>query len=301
MKAGGETQRSKLYTYLTIIVGFLVTLLIANYIAVYAASGSVNVSGVVYGPPPSTPPTIDSPTSGSTVTGSNTYLVQGGCIAGLVVGVYRNNLFAGSGLCQANGTYSIEIELFVGENTIVVYQYNANGQPSPVSGTITITYSPSRPSGSSSSTSSSSTPPTASNQLTIEYSFSQQGVFVNQPFYIPINFVGGTPPYAISIDWNDGSTSVFSRKDTSQFTVEHTYTKAGYYTVVIQIADQAGHQAMMQFVLLVNGQKGKGTVTTRIAGIPVTMTTKELALTTSAVSFVVGAGAGMIYSRRSRS
>ncbi|HEV2412665.1 MAG TPA: hypothetical protein VGS28_02550 [Candidatus Saccharimonadales bacterium] len=284
MKTGGETRRSKLVASLMLLLSFILVLGIANYAYVYAQTGSVSITGSVKGPAPSTPPTIDSPVNGSQLTGPGTVEVKGGCTAGLVVGIYRNNLFAGSGLCQPNGTFAIEIDLLACQNNIVAYQYNSNNQPSPPSSVVGVFYS------SSTSCSSSTSP------LIIEYSYSLEGIFVNQPFYLPIHFAGGVAPYAVSVDWGDGSTSVFSRQNTDQFTVEHTYAKAGHFTVVIQVADKAGHEAFMQFVLLVNGPLSPSNVVTHVLGAPVTF--KETIIATNIVALVIGLLIGVFITKR---
>jgi hypothetical protein len=275
----------------------------------YAASGSMTVAGIVPGPPPSMAPTIDSPINGQVFTDEN-ITVSGECISGLVVEVFRNSIFAGSALCQDNGTYSMPIDLYIGENDIFSRQYDDLDQASPASPTVSVTYTPIQttsmptpsptPSAtttplstpSSTSSTSSSTTSTKRQQLVLQYNYTRQGVSINQPFYVPIQFSGGVPPYAISINWGDGSTSVFSEQNTTTFTADHTYAKAGYYTVVIQIADQQGDVAFMQFVVLVNGPQTNSPIVKTVFGrtivIPTTWQMVEASMLSVISGFVIG-------------
>src|SRR5690349_7483025 len=81
-------------------------------------SGDIVINSQVVGPPPSTPPTIDSPADGTTFDHKQIE-VKGSCVAGLIVKIYRNKVFAGSALCANNGTYSLSIDLYDGRNDLI--------------------------------------------------------------------------------------------------------------------------------------------------------------------------------------
>lgn len=231
-------------------------------------TGDISVEGVVSGPPPSTAPTIEEPASNVTFA-TKSITVKGSCVSGLIVKIYRNNFFAGSTLCQPDGKYSVPIDLFVGENTLVARQFDTFGQASPDSNVVTVFYTPqSTPpptlpdeAGAPTPAPSSGppqapadTPAIAQFQLIIEYDYTLQSIYTGTPFYLPVKFAGGTGPYAISVNWGDGTNDVFSRTDTAPFTIDHTYEKAGYYTVTMKVSDSKGEQASLQFVLLANGK-----------------------------------------------
>lgn len=232
-------------------------------------TGDISVEGVVSGPPPSTAPTIEEPASNITFA-TKSITVKGSCVSGLVVKIYRNNFFAGSALCQPDGKYSVPIDLFVGENILIARQFDTFGQASPDSNIVTIFYTPESvpPSlpddadatspvpSSGPAQAPADTPAIAQFQLIIEYDYTLQSIYTGTPFYLPVKFAGGTGPYAISINWGDGTNDVFSRTDTTPFTIDHTYEKAGYYTVTMKISDSKGEQASLQFVLLANGKPG---------------------------------------------
>lgn len=233
--------------------------------ATTSSSGDMQVSGTVADTPPSTPPTIEEPAPESTFT-NKSITVKGSCVSGLIVKIYRNNIFAGSALCQANGTFSLNIDLFLGRNDLFAQQFNSSGQASPTSNKVTVYYvlpeAPSLPSGTPSTeapgTSQSRQEPfesIAQFQLVIDYDYTLQSILVDQPFFLPIKFTGGEAPYAVSVDWGDGTTDVYSRETTKEFTIEHIYTEPGFYTVTISVSDKTNDKASLQFVLLVSGEE----------------------------------------------
>lgn len=256
------------------------------YSATQTGNGNVVVSGLVAGPPPSMPPTINSPSTGATFDKKNIE-VRGECVSGLVVKMFRNNIFAGSALCDNAGMYSLNVDLFVARNDFFAQQYDAADQASPKSNTVIIYYIPpsSRP-GTPPDQPPSNTPPrpdenvppgsspgspppaVANFQLVIDYDYTLKGVFVGEPFRLPISFGGGAPPYAISIEWGDGETSLFSRQDAQKLTAEHTYKEAGFKTVVIRVSDARGEKAFLQFIVLVNGDKSAAPIVQQLFGSP---------------------------------
>lgn len=232
-------------------------------------SGNINVSGILAGPPPDTAPVIEEPANNSTFS-NKTITVKGSCVADLVVRVYKNNIFAGSTLCQTTGTFELSIDLFVGKNILVARQFDFLDRPSPESNNVTVFYTPPnppplppspepepqpQPGPSGGSTGPSKTPPNiAQFQLVIDYDYTLQAIYTNQPFYLPVVFSGGTAPYALSIDWGDGTQTVLSRGSTKKLLLKHIYKEPGYYTASITVSDKKNERAHVQFVLLVSGE-----------------------------------------------
>ena len=268
---GMKRATSTIAASLIVLVGGIV---FSSPLRAETKTGDLSVSGIVAGPPPNTAPTIEEPAGGVTFV-AKSIAVKGSCQAGLVVKLYRNNFFAGSALCQPNGTYSLTIDLFIGENTLVARQFNNVGQSSPDSNVVTIYYTPpdappplpdspqtTPDTASSRSGASADTPAIAQFQLVIEYDYTLQAIYASTPFYLPVKFAGGTGPYAISVNWGDGTDDVFSRSDTTPFTIDHTYQKARYYTVTMKVSDSKGEEASLQFVLLVNGKPDDSLIST---------------------------------------
>jgi len=60
----------------------------------------------------------------------------------------------------------------------------------------------------------------------------------------PITINGGTSPYALSIDWGDGTPSkLMSVTSAGPLSLTHTYQLSGTYTVTVQATDKTGQPA----------------------------------------------------------
>lgn len=279
--------------------------------ATQTGTGYIDISGIVLGPPPATPPTIDSPQQNQTFT-QKLNVVQGSCIEDLIVRIFRNGIFAGSSLCQHDSTYTLQIDLTEGRNDLIARQYDPNNQASPDSDTVTVYYAPplQQPDlpdnpgtagtpGSQGPNSGGAGAPanTAQFQLVIDYDYSFKGVTVNNPFNLPIHFSGGTPPYAISVNWGDGSQSIISRENAEQFFVDHTYAKPGTHTVRIRVSDKNGNTAYLQFILIVNG-KGAETNNATLFGQPVQFEAWTYVVLPAFAFGVAGFAGGFLFSHR---
>lgn len=266
---------TKNVAYLLFLCSFLLVFLLTGSVnAAQTSSGNIEVKGFVAGSPPSTPPTIEQPAS-NTNSSTKSITVKGSCIADLVVKIYRNNFFAGSVICEVGGKYSVTIDLFIGKNDLIARQFDAAGQVSPDSNGVHITYlTPPREHETASSSPSRSSPsyyppeqlpgrsPSGASQLqlVVAYDYTLQSIFVNQPFQLPVEFSGGTGPYAVSINWGDGTNDIFSRNDTESFKAAHVYKNSGFYTATITVSDTSGDKASLQFVLLVNGEQDEPSI-----------------------------------------
>ncbi len=258
-----------------------------SHAATQTQSGNIFINGIVPGPPPATPPTIDTPSQGQNFDTKN-ITVGGGCIVGLLVKVFDNNIFAGSTLCQAGGTWSVQIDLNIGRNDLIARQYDTLNQSSPDSDTVTVYYVPPSISPSIPGDSTSAPVQTAEFELRINYDYTVIGIFPGQPFRLPISFYGGTPPYAVSIDWGDGSTSLYSRSNSREFITEHIYKDPGYKTVTIKVTDAEGNTAYLQFVLVVNGKVNSPLLVSILDGGRLAIAWPLLALTFGLSSGIVG-------------
>jgi hypothetical protein len=284
---------------LSILFGlFIILVMLLSFTnTVHAATqtgvGNIDVSAVVSGPPPSTAPTIDSPTQGSNLD-TRISTVSGGCVAGLVVRLFINNVNAGSAVCQPDGTWSLQATLFENRNDLVARQYDVLDQSSPPSETITVYYLP--PSATPTIPDATNTPPAVGYQLVINYQYTVKSVFPDQTFALPVSFYGGVAPYAVSIDWGDGTNDIYSRPNTSEFVATHTYKSAGYKQPSVRVTDSTRDTAFLQFVVLVNG---------KLNPIFGQLLSKELAilpigwrLGVVAVASVFSVGAGVVLERQ---
>jgi hypothetical protein len=206
--------------------------------AVNPQSGSVGLSGTVRGPAPSTAATVLTPRSG-TVTTTIPVTVSGTCPAGTFVSIEKNGVFAGATTCEADGTFSLLVDLFDGLNTVVARVSDALGQFGPDSGAVTITYnapSLALPSGG------------VGKQLFLDMTTTVVGGNPGTPIGRTVSIVGGVGAYAVSWDFGDDATTLVSVA-----TQAHTYDRPGIYRVIVRVTDSSGNSAFLQFVTVVNG------------------------------------------------
>lgn len=211
--------------------------------AVNPQGGSVGLSGAVRGPAPDKPVVITTPNSGSSTT-SSTLTIGGICTPGTFVQIMKNDVFAGAVPCSADGTFSLDIDLFDGRNHIVARVSDALGQFGPDSRALDVIYQ---------SPSLNLPGAAAGRQLFLQAIDVVVGVSPDTALSRSVTIVGGTGPYAISFDWGDGSTSLVSQVGEGPVSASHIYTRAGNYRVLIRVTDATGNSSFLQLVTVVNG------------------------------------------------
>jgi hypothetical protein len=183
--------------------------------------------------------------------------VSGTCPANTFVTVDRNGVFAGATTCADDGTYSLLVDLFDGQNAIVAKVSDALGQFGPDSKTVTVFYN----------SPALLTPSVAvGKQLFIQTATTVAGTDPKQSLSRQVTLVGGVGPYAVSWDWGDGQTSLSSQSAEGSITASHAYDRPGTYTVIVRVTDSNGNSAYLQVITVVNGPtttygatKGSGT------------------------------------------
>jgi len=239
---------------LLLVVGFVLTTFTTFAAHPGPESGSIGLSGTVPANPPETAASIVSPENNTRVTASP-QTISGSCPAGTLVQLYKNDIFAGSAPCSSAGTYSIDIDLLIGENSIVARVYDALNQAGPDSNILNIYYDilPIQ---------STSTAPLvfSNNQLLLNTDSVFRGTFPEHDLNVPINIIGGTPPYAVNIQWGDSNNKVIPRNDNVVFSVKHAYKKAGTYQITLQATDATDRVAFLSVAAIVNGQPDTATV-----------------------------------------
>lgn len=201
-------------------------------------SGSVGLEGRISSPPPTTAATISFPTDGSVIT-NMPVTVTGICPTGLLVKLFKNNVFAGSQQC-VNGSFSIQIDLFSGRNELVARVYDDLDQAGPDSNIVVVTF-----------------PITGfaqANRISLTSSFAKKGANPGQKLVWPITLTGGNGPYAITVDWGDGKPpDIISQEFPGTFNIEHVYDSPGVYNVIVRATDKDGNVAFLQLVGVANG------------------------------------------------
>lgn len=236
------------------------------------ASGSVGLSATKPAAPPTVGATISVPTSGATIT-TSPIEVSGICTGDLLVKLFKNSVFAGSAVCN-NNTFSIKTDLFSGANEIVARVFDALDQEGPVSNTVSINYA------------NNTANPGIANRIQLTSNYAKRGANPKESLIWPIIISGGTAPYAISVDWGDTKTSLYSASNSGSFNIDHKYDNSGIYKVLISAVDANGITAFLQVVAVANGPLSQTSTTGTQQ--PTTTTTKVLWQPTVAViPFVV--------------
>ncbi len=240
---------------LLLVAGFLLTTYTAAaWTRPDPAAGSIGVYGVMPGKPPTVAATITTPKDGQRFN-ETPITVAGSCPKDTLVELFKNDIFAGSGVCTTEGTYSFQIDLLIGQNTLVARVYDALNQQGPDSNKVVVYYDALPAQGS---------PITSlnfgGNQLLLNTDAVFRGTFPNKEMSIPLDILGGRAPYAINIQWGDSTNKVVSRADNATFRTPHTYQKAGTYQLSIQATDADGRVAFLTVASIVNGQPDPETI-----------------------------------------
>lgn len=236
--------------FLVVLVGLVLGAFTASAYADHPPpqAGSVSLSGQVPAPPPHIAATISTPSNGQHFS-TSPITVAGTCTKNTIVEVFKNNIFAGSTPCTDSGNFSLQIDLLFGRNLITAQVYDVLNQAGPISKSVTVYYDASLP-----------TPAPASaisfidRQLLLNTDAAFRGVFPSQLLNVPISVIGGTPPFAINVQWGDNSNEVVPRGDNSTFNTSHAYKRAGTYKITLQGSDSNKLVAYLTVAAIVNGK-----------------------------------------------
>lgn len=238
--------------FLLLVVGFVLTFATANAADPWTRpgpqAGSIGLSGTMPAKPPSEGATINQPGNGQRFNESP-ITISGKCPPGTLVEIFKNDIFAGSVPCTAEGTFTILVDLLIGQNTIIARVYDDLNQPGPDSNAITIFYDALPFQASPISSLNFGAMPLLLNTDAVF-----RGIFPSQEMNIPITVIGGTPPYAVNIQWGDSTNKVVPRNDNLTFKVGHTYNKPGVFQITLQATDSQGRVAFLTVAAIVNGQ-----------------------------------------------
>lgn len=201
-------------------------------------SGAVGIEGTIPSSAPTQAPTITTPVNGQ-IFNNLPITVAGLCPSNLLIEVFKNGIFSGSAQCT-NGSFSLQTDLFSGRNDIVARAYDALNQAGPNSNTVSVTFNGSLPGSGP--------------QVTIITAFAKRGAVPGDTLTWPITISGGTPPYAVSVDWGDKSApDLLTRLTAGDFSVDHVYNQSGIYNIIFKASDSNGSAAFLQVVGVGNG------------------------------------------------
>lgn len=207
-------------------------------------TGSIGIEGKISQPPPKQGATITFPRNGDVIN-QTPIDVTGLCPNGLIVKIFKNNVFAGAAECKG-GSYTVKIDLFAGRNELVARVFDDLDQAGPDSNKVIVTYPVSQFS--------------VSQRISLTSPFAKKGADPGKTLIWPIVLSGGSGPYAITVDWGDGTTpDVISREFAGEFDISHIYENAGVYTVIVRASDSNGEVAFLQLIGVANGPAAQST------------------------------------------
>jgi hypothetical protein len=217
------------------------------------ADGAITLSGQVDGTPPTMAAALTTPAPGAKFAKSLVN-IAGTCSPGLIVEAYRNGVFAGSDVCSGQGGFSFTITLVEGPNELKIRSKDGQNQYAPDSATTIIYYSAPMPASQKRAQSGSAASPSSPAGLPflIYTEAVQRGIALSDNLGLRYEINGGNAPYAVSINWDDKSPdSLYSQKNEGNFKAEHRYERAGQYSISIKGSDEAGHEAFIQTIAVV--------------------------------------------------
>ncbi|MGB4967766.1 MAG: hypothetical protein WBO35_06225 [Candidatus Saccharimonadales bacterium] len=203
-------------------------------------SGATGLTGKISSPPPTQGATISTPGSGQTFT-QTPITVSGSCAGDVVVKVFSNNIFIGSSQCT-NGRFTLQADLFSGDNTLIARVYDALDQAGPDSNAVSVNFKDSQFSE-------------FNQRVSLTSNVAKAGAPVGTPLTWTVVLSGGSGPYAISVDWGDGvPADLKSVAFAGSVDLTHTYKTAGIYRVVVRATDSKGTVAFLQLVGVGSGK-----------------------------------------------
>ncbi|HUC96765.1 MAG TPA: hypothetical protein VMR16_03845 [Candidatus Saccharimonadales bacterium] len=250
------------------------------------SSGSVTIGATVPAPPPAIGAVITSPRDGDTIKGQNIIDVSGTCSDDSFVVVKDNDVTVGSAACTSAGIFSLQIQLNDGQNVLSALNYDNLNQAGPITPSITVTVTqiesatpinnvvtteiippliPDNPSiiaGVPSSASYSNCDDYVPGKLTAGGPLHVSVVCVPRLFLPTIQQTmgvivwGGTPPYALSVNFDDGSDNptLVSLPAPGYKKIEFSYAVPNTYSIKFKLTDQKSQTAVVQTAVQVNGQ-----------------------------------------------
>jgi hypothetical protein len=202
-------------------------------------SSPVGVEGQVNGPPPDTAAIISVPGNGQRFT-TTPITVSGICKSGLLVEIFDNNVFVGAASCVGS-SFTLQIDLFDGQNDLVAKVFDALNQKGPDSTTVSVLFRGVNSAG-------------GATRPTLTTAYAKRGANPGDTLTWPITLSGGTGPYALNVDWGDKTNmDLISRSAAGVFNIEHVYKQSGVFIVTVKATDANGSAAFLQLVGISNG------------------------------------------------
>jgi hypothetical protein len=263
------------------------------------SSGSVTVGAVVPMPPPKTGAVITSPVDGYTEKGQLIESVSGTCLEQTFVVIQDNGVTAGSASCSDTGTFTLQVQLGFGDNVLTALNYDNLNQAGPATASVTVTVTKSDydttplPSTQATAIVAASIPDNPSIIAGVPSTSTYSSCTDYVPGYLPtggplhVSVVcvprlfnpgteqtmgvivwGGTPPYALSINFGDNSANnnptLISLPSPGYKPIQFSYAVPNTYQIKFRLTDQQSQTAVVQTAVQVNGQTEASAASTSV-------------------------------------
>lgn len=271
---------------LLVVTGFFV--FVGYDISAADSSGTINVGITVPTDPPSQGAMITSPKKNA-VFKTAIIDVEGTCSITSEVVIYSNNVLVGTTLCTTASTFQLKIQLFGGVNKLTALNYDGMNQAGPITPSVTVRYVAPPNTGSSVPVlpivvpGVTPTPPAAcaqkpaadachltyatmcdnynsgksmpvSTEVRVAIVCMVRHANIDGETTIGVLVWGGGPPYALTVNWGDGSSDlVKSVEKPGYFTVSKRYASKGQYVIELNVSDKNSKQSYMQAMIDVAG------------------------------------------------
>jgi hypothetical protein len=277
-------------------ISLMLLLLAIGFFMLYASSNialseqmpinnSTTVDAIVSGPVPTIGATITLPANSTTLTDIYVTDINGTCLKNTFVVIDDNSGAVGSTVCTDAGIFTLQIKLKLGANILSALNYDNLNQAGPVTPSVNVNVvqtnglatestmpnlpvNPSIISGSNSNLSDCS----KYNPVSMPISSEPHVAIVCVPRLfgpktqqaIGLLAWGGSPPYAVDIDWGDNLDNTLLSLPTAGYkTQTFSYAAPNTYKILLKLTDQTGKTAIVQTAVQVNGS-AKATASTSI-------------------------------------
>jgi len=232
-----------LLVLLLLIVGGFLLFMSSQVVAESAPdSNSVEISGTMPAVPAQRAAVILRPKTGQSVA-TATLKVKGTCEPSYMIMINRNDVLAGSTLCNSSRLFSLSISLLKGENKLVAKTKDSLDQFGPDSTATLVTYTPD---ASSLTVSSLLAPP-----IYLTADSTPQLIGTGRQVGMKLRIAGGKSPYALLVKWGEtDQEELIALSGASEVDLQHDYEKGGIFSIVSYLSDGARTKSFLQSTVI---------------------------------------------------
>jgi hypothetical protein len=236
------------YRGLMLILVLAGAFMVAVNVLAHVTADQLNVYASIMAAVPADPAVITSPADGSTVSKSS-LIVKGACPSMTErgsVAILDNGTFAGSAPCDTDDTFSLSISLTPGNHTLVARIYTITNEAGPDSTPVDVSYIAPAPVESAAQAAADAEPAHGPPfQVTIDKPFIIFSPETDAEW--SGTMTGGTLPYRVHFDWDDGSASDYTVRRSGEQSFRHHYTSMESHLIRLYATDADGRSVIQDY------------------------------------------------------